>query len=222
MRALQFLLDFLKQFPPPRIGHNHLHAAVVDQLIALRYVFIRATRNRVGQFLVVARIPEQTAIVFGDVRRIVDIDLPVLQHFLHAHGPLAIGGAGIEPARRFGNENDHETFFSQAAIAVAAPRGLNDRLQRRQRAIHPRKIQVDACFDALCGDHAAGKARAKPFPNAIDLRAAVFGAQVRREKEGLLLRAKLLEPPKQAFRVLAQIDDAANAIQLRHFFGNRF
>ena len=196
MRALQFLLDFLKQFPPPRIGHNHLHAAVVDQLIALRYVFIRATRNRVGQFLIVARVPEQTAIVFGDVFRIVDIDLPVLQHFLYAHGSLPISSAGIEPARRFRNEHDHEAAFGQAAVAVAASRGLNDRLQRRQRAIHPREIQIDARFDTLCGDHTAGKARTKPFPNTIDLRAAVFGAQIRREKEDLVFRAKPLEVPE--------------------------
>ena len=77
---------------------------------------------------------------------IVPIEVVVIQHRSGYAGGQAVGPGGKEGI--LGLEHD-QLPARQVTLAIAAPGGLNDRVQRPHSAQHQRKVQVHACLDHL-------------------------------------------------------------------------
>ena len=78
-------------------------------------------------------------------------------HEFHCLGRISVCFAGIDFVFVLGYEHHNCPASGQSPVAVAAPRRLDDGLQRRKGAVHGLKVQIHARFYALSCHDTAGQ-----------------------------------------------------------------
>ena len=167
------------------------------------------------------QVSVQPGEVAGDEGRIVEINLlPLRLHLpVQVNGPAQGGQVQAAGGTAFlGREDDDLAFVPCASpLAVAAPGGLYDPVQRPDSAEDAREVQVNPAFDEARTDKECRQGAFEPFAYLGQHGPAMVAAHQRGEVENIPITSVRVQNVQDLAGLAAGIQDAQARRSLSHF-----